>query len=296
MALIDARTLRERSRFPAVPDGAVAGMAYMPGGRLLAVGGTSGYLAVVDLRSQEVVRRMNGHTWPVRMPSFSGDGRLMATASANTVMVWKLRSGRPVGLPQSYSNQKRIAGAALSPDGRTLAVASELGVEILDVANLRLRTVVEPRGPAYSVRFTPDGRHLAVGRAEGWTQIVSTDTWRPVGGRLTGHTAEVMALSVSPDGRTLATGSWDGTTRLFDLATRRPLGAPLPAVTNRVVEPSFTPDGAFLFAITDAGQAYRWDVSPASWARRACAVAGRTLTRAEWNDVLPGREYAPACR
>ena len=80
---------------------------------------------------------------------------------------------------------------------------------------------------------------------------MSTDTWRPVGGRLAGHTAEVMALSVSRDGRTLATGSADGTIRLFDLATRRPLGAPLPAVINRLVEPRFTPDGAFLFAITD---------------------------------------------
>ena len=29
--------------------------------------------------------------------------------------------------------------------------------------------------------------------------------------------------------------------------------------------------------------------------RRACAVAGRTLTRAEWNDALPERTYAPAC-
>ena len=57
----------------------------------------------------------------------------------------------------------------------------------------------------------------------------------------------------------------------------------------------FTPDGAFLFATTDAGQAYRWDVRPSSWARHACAVAGRTLTRSEWNDVLPGRDYAPAC-
>jgi hypothetical protein len=61
------------------------------------------------------------------------------------------------------------------------------------------------------------------------------------------------------------------------------------------VAPLFTPDGAFLFAISDAGRAYRWDVRPSAWARRACAVAGRTLTRAEWSDVLPDREYAPAC-
>jgi DNA-binding SARP family transcriptional activator len=27
----------------------------------------------------------------------------------------------------------------------------------------------------------------------------------------------------------------------------------------------------------------------------ACAIAGRALTRAEWNDLLPGRDYTPAC-
>ena len=101
--------------------------------------------------------------------------------------------------------------------------------------------------------------------------------------------------STSADGRTLATGSTDGTIRLFDIRTQQPLGAPLPGRPNRAVAPQFTPDGAYLFALTDTGRAYRWDVRPSSWARHACAVAGRTLTRSEWNDVLPGRDYAPAC-
>jgi WD40 repeat protein len=175
--LIDARTVRERSRFSAVPDGAVSGMAYMPGGRLLAAGGERGFLAVVDPRRGEIVRRLRGRTWPVVMPSFSDDGRLMATASANTVMVWALRSGRPVGPPlQRYSNAQRIKDAALSPHGRRLAVASALGVELLDVAALRLRVTLQPPEPAESVRFTPDGRYLAVGRTEGWAQLVSTET------------------------------------------------------------------------------------------------------------------------
>ena len=78
-------------------------------------------------------------------------------------------------------------------------------------------------------------------------------------------------------------------------APSRPLGAPLPGLPNRQVAPQFTPDGAYLFAITDAGRAYRWDMRPSAWARHACAVAGRTLTRAEWHDALPGRDYAPAC-
>jgi hypothetical protein len=70
----------------------------------------------------------------------------------------------------------------------------------------------------------------------------------------------------------------------------------LPGLRNRQVVPQFTPDGAHLLAITDAGRAYRWDVRPSSWARHACEVAGGPLTRAEWDDVLPRRDYAPACR
>lgn len=47
--------------------------------------------------------------------------------------------------------------------------------------------------------------------------------------------------------------------------------------------------------MTDAGRAYRWDVRPSSWARHACAVAGRTLTRVEWKHALGSRDYTPAC-
>lgn len=64
----------------------------------------------------------------------------------------------------------------------------------------------------------------------------------------------------------------------------------------RTVLPLFAPNGAYLYAIADTGDAYRWDVRPAPWARAACAIAGRALTRAEWTDALPDRPYTPACR
>jgi WD40 repeat protein len=105
----------------------------------------------------------------------------------------------------------------------------------------------------------------------------------------------VLFLAVSPNSRTLAVGGWDGAIRLFDLPSQRPLGTPLPAVPNSLAAPLFTRDGAYLLVITDAGVAYRWDIRAASWARHACAVAGRSLTRTEWSEELPGLPYAPAC-
>jgi len=105
----------------------------------------------------------------------------------------------------------------------------------------------------------------------------------------------VLAMLGLEASRTLAVGGDDGTIGLFDLPAQRPLGTPLPAVPNQLTAPFFTRDGAYLIAITASGSAYRWDVRPASWARHACAVAGRSLTRVEWSEELPDRDYAPAC-
>jgi len=69
----------------------------------------------------------------------------------------------------------------------------------------------------------------------------------------------------------------------------------IPGVPNRPAVLHFTPDGAYLFAVTNAGRAFRWDVRPSQWAQRACAVAGRFLTRAEWDEALPGRDYVRGC-
>jgi WD40 repeat protein len=145
-------------------------------------------------------------------------------------------------------------------------------------------------------RFTPDGRFIVGGSWKGWAQLWSTTTWKPASRRLTGPAGRVEWPSVSPDGRMLATGGPDGTIRLWDLRTQQPLGAPLPGLPNHSVVPQFTPDGAYVFAVYgDGARAYRWDVRPSSWAGHACAVAGRTLTRSEWQDALPERDYAPAC-
>jgi WD40 repeat protein len=170
------------------------------------------------------------------------------------------------------------------------------GVQIFDVAtHRRLAALSEDESVWDVARFTPDGRFIVAGSTKGWVRLWSTTTWKPATRILAGHAGAVLSESVSPNGRTLATGGVDGTVRLWDLPTQRPVGAPLPALPGRGTVAQFAPDGKSLFALTDAGRAFRWDVRPSSWVRHACDVAGRPLTRLEWHDALPDREYAPEC-
>ena len=119
--------------------------------------------------------------------------------------------------------------------------------------------------------------------------------FEPVTRVLAGDAGAIIGAAITPDNRTLATGSQTGAVQLWDIRSGQALGAPLPGVSSSAVLPAFTPDGGHLVATYATGRAYLWDIRPASLAKHACDVAGRRLTRAEWETFLPGRAYDPAC-
>ena len=145
------------------------------------------------------------------------------------------------------------------------------------------------------MRFSPDGRLVAVGNQFGRSQVWSTANWKPVTRWLGGDASGIITAQISPDNHTLATGSDTGNLQLWDISTGQSLGPPLPGGTNVPVLPFFTPDGASLIASYETGRAFIWDIREKSLTRHACTVAGRRLTRDEWAEFLPGREYDPAC-
>ncbi|MDA0166058.1 winged helix-turn-helix domain-containing protein [Solirubrobacter ginsenosidimutans] len=298
VTVVELATLRTRSL--RVSDEALGGVAFLRDGRLLATipraaGSPSGYGVEVDLASGRIGPRHAELGSPLA-PSVDAGGRRMAIVQRGAALVQPLAGGHPADRPHYYRRRGGTLSVALSADGRSLAVATREGIEIIDVDRMRIRSfLIGSATTEAPPQFSPDGRVLAAGSREGWVRFWSTQTLKPLSAKLAAHRGSVLSLSISRDGRTLASGGTDGTLRLFDLATRQPLGAPLPAVANGATAPVFALDGAYVFAITAAGSGVRWDLRPASWMQRACTVAGRTLTRAEWDDALPARDYAPAC-
>jgi hypothetical protein len=83
-------------------------------------------------------------------------------------------------------------------------------------------------------------------------------------------------------------------TCLWDVASLREIGTSLPG--DGLSVPAFDPTGTHLIAVYEWGPVVVWDIDPERWKNQACAVAGRSLTREEWRELLPGRRYQPACQ
>jgi WD40 repeat protein len=153
----------------------------------------------------------------------------------------------------------------------------------------------KPAAPGRQTQFSRDGRRLFYGDAAGAVWTLDTHTWRPVGPPLRSGSGPGW-FALSPDERLMATSRSDGSTQLWDLPSGRPIGTPLPGVPGSPARAAFVANGTGLVTIGRDGRGNLWDLRPESWARRACAIAGRTLSGSEWRNALPERGYAPACR
>ncbi|GLW62540.1 hypothetical protein Arub01_07840 [Actinomadura rubrobrunea] len=232
----------------------------------------------------------------------SPDGRLLAVQQGGAVSIWDVPGRRRTGSAIRVPGHTDVVWAmAFSPDGRTLAVAGlDRTVRLFDVPARRQiggPLPVTVGGMFTDLEFSPDGRRLAVAAADDTVRLFDTAGRRPVGAALTGHTGAVTALAFGPDGRTLLTGSTDRTVRHWDLPTSRQIGSPLTGHERMITGIAHAPTGATAATVSDDGTARLWNVAlPADPAAAACAAAGRSLTRAEWERYAPQEEFRRICR
>jgi WD40 repeat protein len=279
--------------------GAVTSVAFSPDGTTLATGGADGIVRLWNVATYRPIRALTSHDGRVNSVAFSPDGTTLATGSADgTVRLWDVATRRPTnGPPTSHGDP--VFGVAFGPGGATLATGNADGtVSLWDLVNGSCSsgpTISDPRR-ATSVGLSPDGATLAAGNADGTIRLWDTATGSPTTRPLTGPAGPVASVAFSPDSTTLASATPDHTVRLWDLATSRPIGAPLTGHTGLVTSVAFSPDGKTLAAGSADHTVQLWDVAYlVNVGPHLCALAGRSLTRAEWARYVPGLAYQRVC-
>jgi RNA polymerase sigma factor (sigma-70 family) len=272
-----------------IGDGSVA---VSPDGKTLVGLSPGGVVFTFDAASgRELARRTLGDRDRIFMPAYgsclSDDGSTVALMENNIsgggLTVWDVRTGRRV------LRLEEVTGCALSPDGKSLAVAQFVGhvkyvFRVYDVASGRPRDVGIPPG-AYSndFRFTPDGKRIinrCPVRGNQWG-VAAYDVAR--GGQLW-QVAPANEYGFSADGRTVFVCSLSRATtfRAVDAATGEPAkGLKLPehyAVTGR---PVGLTDGHGLLVPLPPGELAVWDCREGRELRRLrTSSANRVISAA----------------
>ena len=282
--------------------GEVHGLSFSPDGRMLAaVTGLAddGFtLTLWDVRTRSRIRR--ALIWGSEV-AFSPDGSTLAYLNwLRGLTLLDAATGATLGEIRA----KKRSDLEFSGDGKLIASArgDVGGADVWDVATRRRVTsvdAVQQFSADFVVALSSDGSMLALGGDGGTSprtilRIVDVRTGELLQ-ELDQTGAGVGGLEFSQDGRLLVVNALaQSVASLWDVASGTRIGARL-SIGSRGAVTDLSRDGRRLLMTADNGEGAVWDIDPESWARRACAIANRTLTRTEWDEFLPGRPYAPAC-
>ncbi|MDH4176701.1 MAG: hypothetical protein OEV72_03905, partial [Thermoleophilia bacterium] len=272
-------------------------VAFSPDGATVAFGGT-GYIGLVDAGTRERLAdaRIDGGAARIE---FSADGsRLVVVESRGeagpaSIVVRDASTLRPIGSPirpdgfggtylAEYWTEPAVA---LTPDGRSLVVASPAGeLGWWDLASgEQTRSLEIPRGQ-YALALSPDGLTAAVGLASGIELIdVRTAEVRQARGALP---SAPLWLAFSPDGKTVVSTSISGTVTVWDAEALIPIET-LRGHSRAVQQPAFSPDGKMLYTASHDGNVIAWDMSGDRRLGRAFTFADDGGAEWLWPDWHP---------
>lgn len=283
---------------PSAPMPPVWDARWSPDGRWLLTTSGEGLLVIWETATGRRVAARQLARGPI-MATFSPDGdEVYAEDLTGTVSIFERATLRQNGARFYEGTASEIAMAAradslliVRSDGSFVRVQPDTG-RILGEAPPS--TLSHPQGAPSDL--SPDGTLLATPDESNRMVLLDVESLEWIGPDPDADPLPTTEARVvfAPDGSQLAAlltdriALWDGRTAEY-------LGSvPLPALaTDGSIR--YLPDSTGLLVAARDGRTWVADTRTDEWPARACTLAGRNLTAAEWKRFFPTRPYSATC-
>ncbi len=152
-----------------------------------------------------------------------------------------------------------------------------------------------PRGTFIRTAAITRNDRLILGSLQGELTVYDLDTLKPL--RTLSGTRGGGQIKADADGRLAMVTGGDRSVTLFDVNSGEQLGDRIIIPGTEPRASALRPDGLeMLFGGGINNDMVAWDLDPQHWITAACTLAGRNLTREEWDTYLGDlRDYRSTC-
>ena len=237
-------------------------MQFSADGRRLITGGDDGIGRISDSTSGQLIAELK-HPTPGQIDRvcLNHDGTRAVTATASSVVLWKLGDDHPIPLPSKVGVEV-FPGVNFTPNGLLVVTARDGELNAWDVATGKRVWGPVTFAPATDVRLSPDGRRFA---AFGQGEVVGLfeTTTGKLEHSLTHRGVAVDAI-FSADGELVATCSFlmktSGYAQVWESATGAAITQPLEG-EEELHQVRLSPDSTLVCATERSGRVRVWSIA-----------------------------------
>jgi WD40 repeat protein len=197
-------------------DGPIWHASFSDDASRVVTAGQDGTARIWDTGTGDELVVLTGHRGLVSDATFTPDGAFVATSGEDkTVRLWDAHEGNQ--LRTLAEGASMAGGIAISPDATLIAVPFDETVKLIATADGSVvRELRGHTGIVMATRFSPDGRLVVTGAADGTVRVWLVDDGSELGEPFV-HGGAVTAVAFNPTGDRIATAVGTLTGQVADL-------------------------------------------------------------------------------
>ncbi len=197
----------------------ITSISFSRSGKKLVSADTKGEIRIWSLDSMKQIKYINGLDW-ISTVSFTPDSKFILCEYTydKKVNIWDSESTELVStLPINI----QIGSMDISPDGSKIALSCYKKIQIWSlISKKEINSIDDNSVNGFGIKYSNDGKNLAVGLGNGEIKIFETETLRLLNS-LKGHFKPVLTLSYNIDNKYLISGSSDQMIKVWNLQNNK---------------------------------------------------------------------------